>query len=1043
MRAATASARLLGVAIALWGAILAAGTARAALVDGWTVFTTGQLGTPNRLLNPGFELGTGNAADNWNPYEQGYAIDTTVTHGGGRAVRLTNAATSDVRGAVQAVFLEQTVARRVFFSAWSRAENLVGSAGPDYSVYLDVYYQDGTALYAQTLTFAAGTHDWQYRESYIVPEKPIQSIYVYLLLRHDYVGTVWFDDILLQEFPADAAVFDGTAVKQGSNPAGLTSEPVLSIATADGLALGLTRTGGAVASLLLDGRELVPAARQFSGGLFFRDVFNRTDFLHFGGTVVKDGDTLTQTGQHIPYRLSYTATWRALADSIVVEGSVTSLLSDDRAIAVYFALPLDATGWQWGDDVRHSRTVSGRNEFRNTTSDGYDQEGLWNRYPWAAVTGLEASPGTASGLSYALPIDAPRRARLALNPATRQYFAVFDLGLSTAATHDPKRATFAFRIYRHAAAWPYAAAESTGFRAAAQRYVDLFPEAFTRRTPPGGEGIWIAFTELSTIPGLADFGVAYHEAGLYGVAYDDSVGIATFRYVTEPFSYHMPVHDPALDPTDYDDVMAYLTDQYEHGSGRDKEMAEATLSSGLFDDTGRYRFFSEVAPWCNDGGTCVTFLLDPDPEVDVPPYTINKAETDWNATVQAAYDTTPTLDGEYVDGMLCHPTVANFRRAHFAASDLPLTFDAWSRLLQVPELFSTYEYLRWLTDDVHARGKLTMANAMLLGLPWGIDLFDFGGAEVYWYRNGSFEPPADWWLTYQRTMSYRKPFGTLLNMDFNQLTPERAARYFRISLFYGIYPSFFSDYVNGLSYFERPDLYERDRPLFRKFIPLVRELSGAGWEPVTHARSSDPAVYVERWGSGASLRLTLRNDSTAARSATVTVDAAAVGLPAAGTLVVRDRVGGRSRRVDYSGDALSFSWDVAADAVAMLAFGDAPPPTPDGRSVPGTPLQVSRAGGEDVIVTWDAETCRAPGYHLVWYDLAQIASYTVRDVTCAAGDAGLWTGTPPPGDVGVLAVSDDGAGVEGSYGVDDRGEERPSTTSACGLGAKRIGPSCP
>ena len=49
-------------------------------------------------------------------------------------------------------------------------------------------------------------------------------------------------------------------------------------------------------------------------------------------------------------------------------------------------------------------------------------------------------------------------------------------------------------------------------------------------------------------------------------------------------------------------------------------------------------------------------------------------------------------------------------------------------------------------------------------------------------------------------------------------------------------------------YFTRSELYERDRDLFRKYVPLCKRVAEAGWEPITQARSTSEHVHVERFG---------------------------------------------------------------------------------------------------------------------------------------------------------------------------------------------------
>ncbi len=84
-----------------------------------------------------------------------------------------------------------------------------------------------------------------------------------------------------------------------------------------------------------------------------------------------------------------------------------------------------------------------------------------------------------------------------------------------------------------------------------------------------------------------------------------------------------------------------------------------------------------------------------------------------------------------------------------------------------------------------------------------------------------------------------------------------------------MFPGFFSADASGDQYFTRPELYNRDRPLFLKYVPLVKLVAQAGWRPVTGARSGDPEVYVERFGER---YLTVFNDGADERSVTVTVD---------------------------------------------------------------------------------------------------------------------------------------------------------------------------
>ena len=108
-----------------------------------------------------------------------------------------------------------------------------------------------------------------------------------------------------------------------------------------------------------------------------------------------------------------------------------------------------------------------------------------------------------------------------------------------------------------------------------------------------------------------------------------------------------------------------------------------------------------------------------------------------------------------------------------------------------------------------------------------------------------------------------------MNTHFEQFSHELVEKYMKRTLAYGMFPGFFSHNASQGHYFSRPELYERDRGLFKKFVPLCKLVAEAGWEPITLAHSSDNHIYVERFGSR---YLTIFNDSAERRTATITLE---------------------------------------------------------------------------------------------------------------------------------------------------------------------------
>ncbi len=832
----------------------------------------------NRLSNPGFEVGDEQQAEGWIRYADGFAVDPVGGRNGSRALMLHIDELGQRQGAYQVITLNQTEARPLYFSGWSRAVDVTGSPNADYAVYLDLRYDDGSPLYAQTLRFDTGTHDWQFREAFIVPARPVASLVYHCLFRNTHTGMVWFDDLSLHEVDAELVTFDSLAMALARPEQPPFGGPPIRLATADGLALELATLGGAVSGVEIGGQAVANPDLAFAGGFLVRDAAAAGPVFHVAGRLELLGEgTVRQLSRLDELGLQFEAQYRALPDRIQIDAVVGATPPVSRALSVYFALPISTAGWRWDDDGRSSRPVAGAAELNELVrwAVNVGATGRVSRYPWASLTGPDA------GLAMALPLDRPRLLRLACNPQTGQFYAVVDVGLSPLAGPSPAQASLSLILYRIDPQW--------GFRAAAQGYYDRYPEFFRRRIPPEQEGIWVAFSDLSPIPDIQDFGIRIHELGsLKQVAFDDTQGILSFRYIAEPWSHWLPIQDTAVDPENYDQVLDYLHAEHRRGNRR----AEATLSSGFWDDDGRYRYRSTVAPWCSGQAGCAVFTVNPDPDISDQVYPLNKAHLEWNDQARAAYETTPGLDGEYIDSYLSETYTLDFRASHFQASDAPLAYRTADRRLGVPQVFATTEFSQWLTDEVHDRlGRLTMANGILWDAPWGANLFDFLGTEINWLREGKLVFEIDSRLLYRRMLAYQRPYGFLMNTDYDAFNFDMVEQYFQACLFYGIYPSMFSHNASTNRYWDNPAWFERDRPLFKRYIPLIRELNRGGWQPITHAWTSPAEVIVERFGSWPEVYFTLRNqNATQPLTATLTIDASALGM--AGVPTVETLLGG-------------------------------------------------------------------------------------------------------------------------------------------------------
>jgi hypothetical protein len=121
-----------------------------------------------------------------------------------------------------------------------------------------------------------------------------------------------------------------------------------------------------------------------------------------------------------------------------------------------------------------------------------------------------------------------------------------------------------------------------------------------------------------------------------------------------------------------------------------------------------------------------------------------------------------------------------------------------------------------------------------------------------------------------------------MNTDYARFTPELVERYFQRCLFYGVWPGFFDQEAASKDPYwaSAKRWYERDRPLFKRYIPLLQKLTTAGWQPLTHATCQNTNVFLERFGPDVSgtVYVTLLNDTGETQAGVMDVDSSTIGL---------------------------------------------------------------------------------------------------------------------------------------------------------------------
>ena len=835
-------------------------------------------GAGELIKNGGFEGGGGSDGQGagiprWTGWSLGYEVDRTVFHQGEQSARCDAVRAGVEHGAVIDVVLNQKRAAPITISGWSRSDKVDGVKDNDYAIYVDLEYMDGTPLYGQTAPFRTGTHNWERRSILITPTKPVKRMNVIALFRK-HTGTVWFDDFSANQMEG-AGIFDGQpllpmAPRRAATESGGGGQVVKG---SDGLSLSLDANGSIVA--VRTGADKINPAT--AGGFWVRDVAAGTAPAAMLGPVApRPSGGVGFDAVSDPLQLKFTGRFRpdATTGAIAVDGDVYDTSNTDRAVTVYFALPVNADGWSWGEDIRAAEKIRPDAEYSNLVHVNVGAIGAISLYPVGAVS------NSTTGVAIANQIEMPSVYRIFYNGPTRQLVIAWDFALTGKTSSWPKhQAHFHANLF-----WLPPDVASWGFRAAMQRFYKLSSPAYDRLAK--ADGIWVPFVAPEKVKNYKDFGFAYHEGDNSKKA-DNAAGILNFRY-TEPMSWWMPM--PPEMPRTYENALKMV---HELAAKKETilpntprptptELAKAVLNSGSQDETGKFNLEFRNEPW----GNGAVFILNPNPEMAAGEDRPTRGYLNYNpALAKTMYGpegsrANGVQDGEYLDSLESWSDVLDFRPENLGACPYPLTFETDSRMTTMPQWFSTHTFTRYLRDDLHNRGKLLMANSTPIKYSIFSSVLDIMGIEVNWLGSkGQFEPETDSVMNMRRTLSGTKPYLLLMNTDYDKFTHQMVEEYLRISMFYGIFPSMFSANAAEHVYWDSPALYERDRALFVKYIPIIKRLSAAGWEPITYAAGSSPDLYVERYGS----RLfTVRNATDKQLDATLLLNAKALKLPASG-----------------------------------------------------------------------------------------------------------------------------------------------------------------
>lgn len=468
-------------------------------------------------------------------------------------------------------------------------------------------------------------------------------------------------------------------------------------------------------------------------------------------------------------------------------------------------------------------------------------------YPFACAT----EPGHNLGLGIALPPGNPCVFRIEYDAAGRALVLTLKFGLSTLpeAVELRSQAPFRFVIYRVGSRW--------GFRDAARRYYALFPEYFRRNTEL--DGLWL-LGETLKIPNPHHY--AYHEHGERSAEIDGLWGINTCPYVlVGQREFVTEASDKQTAQIEFAKVDPTLKSFY------GPALKEVIENCSVHRPDGTPAILLRRRGGSLNGPQVATFPMNPDPNLfaGTGKRTAGRETLDF---VTLMFERTPAIDGIYVDSLSSWGGYLNARREHFASVDLPLTHNKQGHVV-IDNALAHIEFLRALRKLMPGPDKVLFGNGIRKRRAWAGFHCDVLGVEA----NRSVHKDAGHYAFF-RTIAHHKPFLLLYYYNYPQmdLPREGVSEYIQSAVAFGIAPE------------TRPFGKERarDLDLYNRFIPILRSLGRAGWEPIPHATCVEPGMWLERFGTGGAngLFLTLYNPTTTEATSAVDIDYKALGLPA-------------------------------------------------------------------------------------------------------------------------------------------------------------------
>ena len=627
---------------------------------------------------------------------------------------------------------------------------------------------------------------------------------------------------------------------------------------AGNLRIQLNKDNGTVENIFYGDKKL--PVKEGEALIKIRDVKYDTIFYPLLGKIIKKGDGYELQGIVKQLDIKSKVQFKSRNGNLLLYMDFVNGRRDERGLVILTMLNFTGNDYVWGGGLYEEDKTLEHKFYGN------------NRYP---ITTLHDNKNNW-GLALAVPPDCP--VFYSTHYKDGAFGIEYYLALTPATKSFPNEAKLNALVYAINPKW--------GFRSGLKNYYSAFPDYYKRRIKEAGlwyngsmypfpEDVkfyeatgfhqintnnygpflkevnsWKKTNQLARVKGVDIFPYTIPgQRQIYDLT-DTTLNyisnhefFETNKIITSKEQYNLAMN--LFKNWDTDNIIRFQTAGNANGFRSVKELKEIINNCGIYNSAGDFTVISRTFH-----SKCITFPLNPNPELfeNSDKMTIAKYILDFY--IPEFLKAMPDIAGIYFDSMGRWGAYLNYRREHFKYAQYPLSIDLKGNAV-IPNVISHYEFLNAARKYLHRRNKLVFSNGVAftdVKSPDGVNDYDATKGTSRFFiaalcdlatcESGAETSMKN--MILYRTYMGKKPYAVVA---YQHEPVTEMEKYFKRGLVMDIFTSM------AYGHFDSMDV-NNAKILHEKYLPLMKMLYKAGWEPINGVSLAGEinGVYCERYG---------------------------------------------------------------------------------------------------------------------------------------------------------------------------------------------------